>query len=200
MSFKTNVLLVDNTFRNAAFGTCSALTRFTLPVFFQDEVVENQIIPQIRAMMEEILAVGRAMGFSEEALPSSIIDDTITVTARLHKAPDSIHKASILLDLESGRPMELEVLLGELVRKAKELGVDAPVSFFLCPPQGVRQRRQKPCAVPILVVPWLTLETISEIRNGLFSVIRRTTSTVPTLKTFEIHHESIINVHESAIR
>lgn len=88
-------------------------------------------MPQIRAMMQEILNIGRAMGLSEEALPSSVIESTIASTARIHKSPDSIHKASTLIDLESGKPMELEVLLGELVRKAKELNVATPVSVVV---------------------------------------------------------------------
>ncbi|GJJ14611.1 hypothetical protein Clacol_008877 [Clathrus columnatus] len=116
----------EKNFWNATFGVCSALTRYALPAFFREEVVEHQVTPQIRGMMQEVLAIGRAMGFSEEALPSSIIDSAITSVVKLHKSPDSIHKASTLLDVEKGRPMELEVLLGELIRKAKELGVDAP--------------------------------------------------------------------------
>lgn len=70
------------------------------------------------------------MGFDEEALPSSIVETCIKGTADIHVRPDSKHKASMLLDLELGRPLEIEVILGEVVRKAHKLGVDIPVSFL----------------------------------------------------------------------
>ena len=78
--------------------------------------------------MLENLAVGRAMGFDEEAVPSSIADDTIRSTGNFHRKPDSKHKASMLLDCETGKPMEIEVIVGEVLRNAKELGVETPVS------------------------------------------------------------------------
>jgi 2-dehydropantoate 2-reductase len=40
----------------------------------------------------------------------------------------------MLLDLKNGLPIEVEVILGEVVRMAKERGVDIPVSQFLPPP------------------------------------------------------------------
>ena len=81
-------------------------------------------------MMLELLAVGRAMGFDERALPSEEVDNAINSTAKIHKSPDSTHRPSMLHDLEYGRPMEVEVVLGEIVRKAREYKVDAPVRQF----------------------------------------------------------------------
>ncbi|KIJ37084.1 hypothetical protein M422DRAFT_69495 [Sphaerobolus stellatus SS14] len=113
-------------FWNAGLGSSSALTRYPLPAFFREETVEKIVVPQLRAIMQEILSIGRAMGFDENALPSSVVEETIESTARIHKKPDSTHRASILIDLENGRPMELEVVVGVLVRKAKELRVEIP--------------------------------------------------------------------------
>jgi 2-dehydropantoate 2-reductase len=131
-----SALTIVEAHRNAALGSCATLTRYPLPAFFRDPAVEAHVVPSIRAVMLEILAVGRAMGFDEEALPFSVVDTTIENTAKLHKAPDSTHRPSMLLDLELGRPLEVEVVVGELVRKAKELRVDVPVCrgcglFFL---------------------------------------------------------------------
>ena len=81
-------------------------------------------------MMLEILAIGRAMGFDESALPSEVVDNAIESTAEIHKSLDSTHHPSMLHDVEYGRPMEVEVVLGELVRKAREHQVDAPVSQY----------------------------------------------------------------------
>lgn len=113
-------------FWNAALGTTSSLIRYPLPAFFRGEAQEAAAVPQLRAVMQEILTVGRAMGFDEDALPSTVIEDTLEGSRRLHSRPDSTHRASMLLDLEHGRPMELEVILGVLVKKGKELGVDIP--------------------------------------------------------------------------
>jgi 2-dehydropantoate 2-reductase len=104
--------------------------RYPLAAFFED-AVEEQMISQIRVMMHEILAIGRAMGFDEEALPTEIVENTIADSKKLHKGTGISHRASILLDLEGGRPMEIEVILGELVRKAKELGINTPVRYIL---------------------------------------------------------------------
>lgn len=36
------------------------------------------------------------------------------------------HKMSLWVDVEQGRPIEVEVIVGEVVRLAKEVGVDVP--------------------------------------------------------------------------
>ena len=45
-----------------------------------------------------------------------------------YRLPDDCrYRPSMLLDLENGRPMELEVILGNTLKRAKNLGVDAPI-------------------------------------------------------------------------
>ena len=73
---------------------------------------------------------GRALGFPESDLPSSIVNDTVEITARLHRSPESTHRPSMLLDSESGRPIEVENIFGEVVRMARQHNVDMPVSCF----------------------------------------------------------------------
>ncbi|KAL5504887.1 hypothetical protein ACEPAH_7550 [Sanghuangporus vaninii] len=113
-------------FWNLAFSSVATLSRYPLRAIFQQPRVEATAVPVIRAIMLENLAVGRAMGLDEDAVPSSVIDDTIKSTGNFHRKPDSKHKASMLLDCETGRPMEIEVIVGEVLRKAKELGVETP--------------------------------------------------------------------------
>jgi 2-dehydropantoate 2-reductase len=36
------------------------------------------------------------------------------------------HKMSLWVDVEQGRPIEVEVIVGEVVRLAKEVGVEVP--------------------------------------------------------------------------
>jgi len=120
-------------FWNACMGVSSTLIRYPMPAFFREQAAAEVAMPQLQAIMQEILAVGRAIGFDESALPSSAIEQTYESTAALHRAPDSSHRASMLLDLEQGKPMEIEVVLGVLVQKAKEHQVDVPVShLFAC--------------------------------------------------------------------
>jgi ketopantoate reductase len=71
------------------------------------------------------------MGFpdSPDGIPSSIADDTLNSTAALHVLSSSTHRPSMLLDAEKGKPIEVEVILGEVVRMAKERGMSLPVSF-----------------------------------------------------------------------
>lgn len=90
------------------------------------DLVEKHVVPNLYAVLKEGLAVGRAMGWDEEALPASLVESTIANTKRLHMMPDNKHKASMLLDIEQGKPLEVEAIVGEVVRMAQEKGVDVP--------------------------------------------------------------------------
>jgi hypothetical protein len=72
---------------------------------------------------------GRALGFpdTEDGLPASAVTNLLENTWRLHAKADSTHVPSMLLDAERGKPIEVEVILGEVVRMAKERNVDIPV-------------------------------------------------------------------------
>ena len=72
------------------------------------------------------------MGFpdSPDGVPSSAVDQTLESTRVLNAAPNSFHIPSMLLDAQKGRPIEVEVILGEVVRMAKVKGVPVPVSLI----------------------------------------------------------------------
>lgn len=72
------------------------------------------------------------MGYpdSEDGLPSSLVDATILSTAELHRDPAHNILPSMLLDAQNGLPIEVEVIVGEVVRMAKEMDVDVPVRIF----------------------------------------------------------------------
>jgi 2-dehydropantoate 2-reductase len=110
---------------NAAFGACSALARHPLMAFFQPSDVDAQITPVLRSILLELQAVGRAMGLDETELPTSALD-TLDRTRKLHQNPDQTFRPSMLIDVEKSRPMELEVVLGNVIERAKELQVDVP--------------------------------------------------------------------------
>lgn len=93
--------------------------------------IEEYVWPNIRKLLEEAVSVGRACGLDEpiegaSGLPDALVDSTMANTRTLHVRPQSVHIPSMLLDKRLGRPIEVEGICGELVRMAREVGVDVP--------------------------------------------------------------------------
>jgi len=100
---------------NMAFNPISALTTATLDVITGDPGTRAVT----RAMMLEGQAVGEALG----------IRFSIDVDKRIEGAAEvGRHKTSMLQDLELGRPLEIEALLGAVVEMAGWVGVETPIS------------------------------------------------------------------------
>ena len=98
---------------NAVFNPMSALTRATL-----GELAESPLTAQVvRAAMAEVDQVARRLGV-EMAVS---IDRRIRGAARV-----GAHKTSMLQDLEAGRPLEIDALLGSVVELADRLSVEVP--------------------------------------------------------------------------
>jgi len=100
---------------NMAFNPISALTTATLDVVAGDPGVRGVA----RAMMLEGQAVGEALG-ARFALD---VDKRIEGGAQVGR-----HKTSMLQDLELGRPLEIEALLGAVVELAGWVGAPMPIS------------------------------------------------------------------------
>jgi len=100
---------------NMAFNPISALTTATLDVLTADEGQRSVA----RAMMLEGQRVAEALG----------VRFAIDVDKRIAGAAEvGAHKTSMLQDLERGRPMEIEALLGAVVELADWVGEAAPIS------------------------------------------------------------------------
>ncbi len=83
------------------------------------EMLSSSVMEEIiRAVMEEVVKIAKACGCD---LPQRVIDENIEATRVM--AP---YKTSMLLDYESKRPMEVEAILGNVLRRAKMLGIDVP--------------------------------------------------------------------------
>src|ERR1700722_4770166 len=95
---------------NASFNPVSALTRATLAQMMRDPGVCSVI----RSIMQEVEAVSNKLGME---LPVSI-DQRITGAEKVGE-----HKTSMLQDLEAGRPMELEALIGAVVELGERVGL-----------------------------------------------------------------------------
>jgi 2-dehydropantoate 2-reductase len=99
---------------NVCFNPLSALTGATLDVLATDA----ELKPVVRQMMEEARAVGEALG----------IDFLIDTDKRIAGAADAgAHKTSMLQDLETKRPMEIDAVVGAVVEVARMAGVATPV-------------------------------------------------------------------------
>ena len=85
-------------------------------------------LPQLGALARQVLAetaaIGRALGV---ALPDDIEERTWTTISRL---PPPM-RASTAIDLEEGRPLEVDWITGAAVRLAEQAGVPAPANAVL---------------------------------------------------------------------
>ena len=101
---------------NASFNTVSAVTLRT--------PAELLALPETRALltaiMSEVVAVAQAQGIG---LQPSDVDAHIAWTERA-----SGIRTSTMVDRERGRTMEADALIGVIVRKGREAGVETPAS------------------------------------------------------------------------
>jgi len=95
---------------NASFNPVSALTRATLAQIARDPGTALVI----RSIMQEVEQVSSKLGME---LPISI-DQRIAGAEKVGE-----HKTSMLQDLEAGRPMELEALVGAVVELGERVGL-----------------------------------------------------------------------------
>lgn len=100
---------------NVAFNPISALTGGTL-VGIAQHPEASQLV---RDVMKETEAVAQRLGIE---LPISI-DQRIAGAAKV-----GAHKTSMLQDVEAGRPMELEAVVGAVIELGERLGIQMPAT------------------------------------------------------------------------
>lgn len=84
-----------------------------------DEIMADpDAVELVGRLMREVLAVARA---EHRELPATLVDALLDATARM--AP---YATSMKLDADAGRPMEVDVMLGEPLRRAVRAGVPMP--------------------------------------------------------------------------
>ena len=106
--------------RLSVFSGMTAVTRGPIGVIVNDP----ELLEMLRGAVREAMAVAHAKGI---AVPHTIDDD---VTAAYQRLPPQT-KASMLEDLERGRPIELPWLSGAVVRLGREVGVPTPIHGFI---------------------------------------------------------------------
>lgn len=121
---------------NASWGGLSTLARQPVSTLLTEDTLHYSV-GVVRRIMLEIVYVARACGLTEARFPIASVDNAISITLATSSIPSvndptkggnlaGDFKPSILLDLENGRPMELEPIIGNIVGKARQYGVDTP--------------------------------------------------------------------------
>jgi 2-dehydropantoate 2-reductase len=100
---------------NMNMNPLSALTRLTGAKILADE----RLLALVREMMSEFVRVGERIGIR---LPMTV-EERLVVTRRLGD-----FRTSMLNDLEAGRPLEVDGLLGVVVEMGEALGEQVPAS------------------------------------------------------------------------
>jgi 2-dehydropantoate 2-reductase len=118
---------------NVAFNPVSALTGGTL----EELARQPEVSRVIRDVMGETEAVAARLG----------IELSISIDQRMAGAANvGAHKTSMLQDLEAGRPLELEAVVGAVVELGERLGIPMPVTqtIYACAKMlGEKQSREK---------------------------------------------------------
>jgi 2-dehydropantoate 2-reductase len=103
-----------------AHGGTTALTRLTL-----GEILAcSETASLYQGVMEEVAAVARAKRIN---LREDIVERTMAMARGFH--PDT--RSSLAYDLSQGNRLEVETLVGAVVRYGRELGVPTPLAFAI---------------------------------------------------------------------
>lgn len=103
---------------NATLNTVAALTRLDTGRLFLSGGLEAVSVPAMR----EVIKIAKADGVE---LPEDVINLVV------HSDDGDWFRPSMLIDVEKENPIELEVILGNLLTVAKRLSVEAPVLSLL---------------------------------------------------------------------
>ncbi|ODV63342.1 ketopantoate reductase family protein ASCRUDRAFT_67456 [Ascoidea rubescens DSM 1968] len=115
---------------NATLNTTCAITGVDVGRIDAFGGLQTIIVPA----MKEIISIAKADGVN---LPDEIITDLI------HSDDGDYFEPSMLIDVKKGNPMELEVILGNVLKKAKLFNIDCPKLSMLYSLLSIIQFRLK---------------------------------------------------------
>ena len=119
---------------NAAFNPVAALTRARM-----DQICANAgLLEVVRGVMNELIALAHAVGCDPQVDP----DRRIAIARGIGSV-----KPSTLQDLERGRALEIQALLGAPVELARRAGIAVPLTEVLLTLLGELDRRTNQSAV-----------------------------------------------------
>ncbi len=97
---------------------------------YSHPLIRDHTIPFLRDTFSELVKLGNTIfppTGDGPALKPELAFNILKNTSAIFSKPTSTERPSMLVDVELGRPMELEVIVGEVVRLGKKFGVDLPV-------------------------------------------------------------------------
>ncbi|MAF82502.1 MAG: 2-dehydropantoate 2-reductase [Gammaproteobacteria bacterium] len=112
---------------NAAYNPVSILTGGTIGDLLDDPGTSAVL----KKLMDECTAVASALGVGATMGPGVVLERTRVFAA---------HKTSMLQDLEAGRSVELDPIVGAVHEMAGRIGVDTPALDFVVALAGQRAR------------------------------------------------------------
>ncbi|KAI9011281.1 ketopantoate reductase PanE/ApbA C terminal-domain-containing protein, partial [Gaertneriomyces semiglobifer] len=124
---------------NATFNPASVLSG---GVGNADMVTDAELLQHTRGCMQEVFSAAQAI-FKRPFPPELATVDAIIKSTERNKGT----KPSMLLDWEAGRALELEVILGNPIRIARQHGIDMPriqAMYALLKSAAARRGIQKP--------------------------------------------------------
>ncbi|KAJ3188740.1 hypothetical protein HDU85_004454 [Gaertneriomyces sp. JEL0708] len=124
---------------NATFNPASVLSG---GVGNADMVTDAELLQHTRGCMQEVFSAAQAI-FNRPFPPELATVDAIIKSTERNKGT----KPSMLLDWEAGRALELEVILGNPIRIARQHGIDMPriqAMYALLKSAAARRGIQKP--------------------------------------------------------
>lgn len=107
----------------------------TASLYSASPAIRAFTLPFIYDAMNEIYSLGKAIFPPDEdgkpALNPDMVNNTLKFVSDNYGGKAFQHKTSTQIDAELGRPMEVEVIVGELVRLGRRKNVAMPVSGFI---------------------------------------------------------------------
>ncbi|KAI0693225.1 ketopantoate reductase PanE/ApbA C terminal-domain-containing protein [Cytidiella melzeri] len=111
---------------NASFSTVCTLTRARVC----DVLAVSEARASLHDIMSEALLVARTC-LPEDDFVKSVLHDKVAQDILENENPVSTFKPSMLVDLEAGRPMEVEAIVGGILKRAEEKGISTPRLSFV---------------------------------------------------------------------
>lgn len=108
----------------------------TIPSSFPE--IAKYSMPWLYEVLEEVTQLGRKL-FPDTDVPGIVPQLPLAVlngTAVIVIKPTSNERPSMLVDVELGRPLETDVVVGEVVRAGRRAGVPMPVGHLFVNPSG----------------------------------------------------------------
>ncbi|KAH9893648.1 6-phosphogluconate dehydrogenase C-terminal domain-like protein [Cubamyces lactineus] len=113
----------------SASASASASIKATEGIPHASPAIGAYTIPFLHDTLTEMYELGKTLfppAGDVPGLDPDVVQKALANTARLHARPDSVHVPSMLVDVQQQRPMEVEHVVGEVVRMGRKAGVSLP--------------------------------------------------------------------------